>query len=154
VGAIKAVVKGFIFMFFGILGYVVVPLWILDFVSQLLLKWGVFYPFSPIPVVLLGITAAGTLFLLGLFKEECVGHGMAGVARSLITALWISSFPGILLVNLFYPMELFVRGIGITAVLDVKGTIMLLAYVVAATALIYAVEVAIGLRKRKYLVYS
>lgn len=153
-GTAKAVIKGFIFMFFGVLGYVVLPLWLLDFAQQLLLRWGVFYPFSPVPLVLFGVTAAGTLFLLGLFRGECVGHGLAGAARSLVTALWVASFPGILLVNLFYPMESFIRGISLVAILDVKGVIMFLSYVVAATALIYVVEVAIGLRKKEYLVYS
>lgn len=153
-GATKAVVKGFIFMFFGILGYVVVPLWLIDFAQQYLLRWGVFYPFSPVPVVLFGVPAAGTLFLLGFFRGECVGHGLAGVARSLATSLWVASFPGLLLVNIFYPMEFLVRGIGVVAVLDFKGVVMLLAYVVAATALIYVVEVAIGLRKKEYFVYA
>lgn len=153
-GERKAFVKGFAMMFLGILGYVAAPLWFFDFSQQILLKWGVFYPFNPVPIVLFGTIAAGTLFPLGLLRGECVWHGVAGVARSLATALWLSSFPGLLFVNLFYPIGFIVRGIGVTALLDVKGVIMLLAYVTAATALIYVVEIAIGLKKKEYLAYS
>lgn len=153
-GARKAFVKGFVWMLLGILGHVVAPLWVVDLSQQVLLKWGIFYPFNPVPVVLFGVAAAGTLFPMGLLRGECVWHGVAGVARSLATALWLSSFPGLLFVNTFYPIESVVQGVGVTALLDVRGVIMLLAYVTAATALVYVAEVAIGLKKKEYLVYS
>ncbi|MHA1607076.1 MAG: hypothetical protein ACTSWP_05990 [Candidatus Freyarchaeota archaeon] len=153
-GEVKSIFKGFLFLGFGILIYVVIPIGLISLAQSILMFLGTFYPFNPVPVVLLGIPAAGTLFLLGFFKGESVGHGIAGMLRSLVTAAWVASaFPGVFYVYL--PLQLMeIVNVIVFTVLDVKGLIMLTAYVIAATALIYLVEVYIGVRNKQYWVYS
>ena len=119
-------------------------------------------------IILLGIPISISAFFLGFFKGETVGHGLGGLTTQILFGVWFLLGLGTLGTMVFFlymsipiismappPQYVLISYLNYTSpwIFDIQGIINLFALIIFLSALIYLVEIGIGVNNKDYWRY-